>query len=150
MVYVIQFCWQLASRTEPVPSWSCSIASSSIWNLAQLNLVLKAVFCVESLWIKAENIIQPWNLESDRSQSKSHYAAQVDPLCGFLSICLGLHSTVRTTLQAYWYQTFTTGRVLCVWCPYVCVCVSDVVCLIYTHKSFNLSKLWRFDVRFGS
>ena len=38
MVYVIQVCWQLASRimTEPVPSWSCSQAQdgpSSVLNL---------------------------------------------------------------------------------------------------------------------
>jgi len=39
MVYVIQVCWQLASRirTEPVPSWSCSQAvNKPIWHIPLL------------------------------------------------------------------------------------------------------------------
>ena len=39
MVYVIQVCWQLASRnrTERVPSWSCSQAvSKSVWHIPLL------------------------------------------------------------------------------------------------------------------
>ena len=40
MVYVIQVCWQLASRirTEPVPSWSCSQA---VWHTPLLCVQLK-------------------------------------------------------------------------------------------------------------
>jgi len=37
MIYVIQICWQLASRimTELVPSWSCSQAvSKSVWHIS--------------------------------------------------------------------------------------------------------------------
>jgi len=40
LVYVIQVCWQLASRirTEPVPSWSCSQA---VWRIPLLRVQWK-------------------------------------------------------------------------------------------------------------
>jgi len=43
-VYVIQVCWQFASRirTEPVPSWSCSQAvSKTVWHIPLLRVQWK-------------------------------------------------------------------------------------------------------------